>query len=75
MSGASDAYLGIGMRIDCGCLGSTDPEHGQELHSCPGAIDHHAKVGNFEGCKLVSTPAVPKTPCIECVPDGHGQGS
>jgi hypothetical protein len=44
-----------------GCLGSTDPEHGQELHSCPGAIDHHAKVGNFGGYKLVSTQAVPKT--------------
>ena len=32
--------------------------------TCPGAIDHHVKTSNFEGCKLVDVPAVPKTSCM-----------
>ena len=60
--GMSDATAYLGMRIDWAPW--VNGSRAWARVSCPGAIDHHVTAANFDGCKTVSTPAVPKTSCM-----------
>ena len=68
--GMSDATAYLGMRIDWAPW--VNGSRAWARITCPGAIEHHVKSSNFDGCKITTVPAVPKSSCMlnECPPEG-----